>query len=548
MDLYDIRNQLNNGKSIYDLNLRVTYYARVSTDKDEQLNSIRNQIHYYEDFIRKNTNWSYVDGYVDEGISGTSTKNRDSFLRMIDDARLSKFDFIITKEISRFSRNTLDSIKYTQELLSYGVGVFFQSDNINTLMPDAELRLTIMSSIAQDEVRKISERIKFGFKRAIESGVVLGSNKIWGYKKDNGKLVIIEEEAEMIRLIFDMYANQRKGIRTICNELTELGYKNTNGNDFGFSTIRGILSNPKYKGYYCGGKTHKYDYKLSDVKYLDQEEWVMYKDETGEIVPKIVNEELWDKANNILMKRSEKQRTNGGYHNKYAYSGKIICMEHNVAFYRACYKYKNGNKEVWQCKEYTEKGKAGCNSPTLYTTELDQVMKIAMNEVIANKADIIHDLVKIYSDIGSKSQIKNDIAKFKVEINNILKMKDKLLDLSLKGKLSDDEFEIRNNKFNADIESLKAKIESLEEQEIKNKDVAESVETLRQLISNELNFEDGISQGLIESFLEKIEVFKTDDKNIINLKVYFKAIKDYAPFSLVRKRGKETSVCSTQYI
>lgn len=173
MDLYNMRSALNAGKSIYELPLTVTYYARVSTDKDEQAHSLKNQISYYSDFIKRNENWKYVEGYIDEGISGTSVSKRDSFLKMIDDAKLGKFDFIVTKEISRFSRNTLDSIKYTQELLENGVGVLFQSDNINTLLPDSELRLTIMSSIAQDEVRKISERVKFGFKRAIDNGVVL---------------------------------------------------------------------------------------------------------------------------------------------------------------------------------------------------------------------------------------------------------------------------------------------------------------------------------------------------------------------------------------
>ena len=195
MDIYEIRQALNSGKTIYDIPLRVTYYARVSTDKDEQLHSLSAQVSYYTEFIQNNKNWILVDGYVDEGISGTSVGKRENFLRMIDDARAGNFDFVITKEISRFSRNTLDSIQYTQELLKCGVGVFFQSDNINTLMPDAELRLTIMSSIAQDEVRKISERVKFGFKRAIENGVVLGSNRIWGYTKQDGKLVIDEKEA-----------------------------------------------------------------------------------------------------------------------------------------------------------------------------------------------------------------------------------------------------------------------------------------------------------------------------------------------------------------
>lgn len=195
MDLYYIRNQLLGGKSIYDMPMRVTFYARVSTDKDEQIHSLQSQVRYYADYIKNNAGWEYVQGYIDEGLSGTKVDKRESFLQMIEDAKLGKFDFIITKEISRFSRNTLDSIRFTQELLKAGVGVLFQSDNINTLYPDSELRLTIMSSIAQDEVRRISERVKFGFGRSIEKGVVLGNSKIWGYKKADGKLTIVEEEA-----------------------------------------------------------------------------------------------------------------------------------------------------------------------------------------------------------------------------------------------------------------------------------------------------------------------------------------------------------------
>lgn len=232
MDIYDIRTALNSGRTIYDLPLRVTYYARVSTDKDEQLHSLSAQVRYYSEFIQCCPNWTFVEGYIDEGLSGTSVAKRENFLRMIDDAKAKRFDFIVTKEISRFSRNTLDSIQYTQELLRCGVGVLFQSDNINTLMPDAELRLTIMSSIAQDEVRKISERVKFGFKRAIENGVVLGNNRIWGYTKQGGTLVVKEDEAEIVRTIFDLYANQKMGIRTIANYLSDHGYKNTRGNDF----------------------------------------------------------------------------------------------------------------------------------------------------------------------------------------------------------------------------------------------------------------------------------------------------------------------------
>ena len=156
MTIRKLREQMRMGRSIYDLPLRVTYYARVSTEKVEQQGSLENQVQYYTEFIQKNPNWTFVQGYVDEGISGTSTYKRESFLRMIDDAHRGMFDFIITKEISRFARNTLDSIQYTRQLLSHGVGVFFQNDNINTLDEDSELRLSIMSSSIRHRKAKSS--------------------------------------------------------------------------------------------------------------------------------------------------------------------------------------------------------------------------------------------------------------------------------------------------------------------------------------------------------------------------------------------------------
>lgn len=168
MKIKKAREDLRKGKTIYDMNLKVAYYGRVSTDKDDQLNSLENQQNYFEDMIKENSNWIFTRGYIDEGISGTAVKNRDSFLKMIEDATLGKIDLILTKEISRFSRNTVDSIKYTEYLLKQGVIVYFLSDNLNTIQEDAEFRLTIMSSMAQDEVRKLSERVKFGINRMIK--------------------------------------------------------------------------------------------------------------------------------------------------------------------------------------------------------------------------------------------------------------------------------------------------------------------------------------------------------------------------------------------
>ena len=546
MDIYEIRNALNSGKTIYDLPLRVTYYARVSTDKDEQLHSLSAQLQYYSEFIQKCPNWIFVDGYVDEGISGTTASKRENFMRMIDDAKDGLFDFIVTKEISRFSRNTLDSIQYTQELLKCGVGVLFQSDNINTLMPDSELRLTIMSSIAQDEVRKISERVKFGFRRAIEKGTVLGNNRIWGYQKQGGRLIIDEKEAEIIRMIFDLYANQLMGIRTIAAYLTDHGYKNTNGNPFSFSTIRGILCNPKYKGYYCGGKSSKVDYKLNIIKSFSPDEWVMYKDE--ENVPAIVSEELWEKANLILKKRSAKQSSEDktSYQNKYPYSGKIICAVHHEPYYRSLYRYKSGSKEVWQCQEYARKGKSGCLSPIIYTSELDDIVRQTLEELFIHRAEIIHELIQIYTTIGSNDKIEEAIAKCKVGIEDVLRRKDKLLDLSIDGRISDDEFTTRNNRFNDEIERLQQHLQGLEEEKTKNQDMMQSIEVLRKAITRELSFEKGFTPGVIDALLDHIEVSGTEDKNVIHVKVYLKAIGENQEYTVQRFRGK-TSVCSRQY-
>lgn len=546
MDIYEIRNALSAGKTIYDLPLRVTYYARVSTDKDEQIHSLSAQVQYYSEFIQKCPNWTYVDGYVDEGISGTSVNKRENFLRMIHDAGGGRFDFIVTKEISRFSRNTLDSIQFTQELLRCGVGVLFQSDNINTLMPDAELRLTIMSSIAQDEVRKISERVKFGFRRAIEKGTVLGNNRIWGYQKENGRLVIDEREAQVVRLIFELYANQRMGIRTISNHLADQGYENSRGNAFSFSTIRGILSNPKYKGFYCGRKSTKIDYKLRAIKSFAPEQWVMYKDE--ENVPPIVSEELWEKANHILAKRSAKQSAEDktSYQNKYTYSGKIICGIHHEVYYRSLYRYKSGNKEVWQCQEYSKKGKSGCPSPMIYTSELDEIMRKALEEVAVHKAEIVQGLIQIYSSIESGAETEKDIAKCKAGMDEILRRKDRLLDLNIDGRISDQEFAGRNDRFNGELEKLRQRLRGLEEERLKNKDMMQSIETLGQVINRELSFPNGFSDGVMDALLDHIEVNGTPDKKVVQATVYLKAISEPQSYTVRRIRGN-TSVCTRQY-
>ncbi len=508
MDLYTIRNMLGQGKSIYDLPLRVTYYARVSTDRYEQLNSLENQVMYFENFIKKQENWTFVAGYVDEGISGTSVKKREDFLRMVDDAKKKKFDLILTKEISRFSRNTLDSIKYTQELLSCGVGVHFLSDNINTFQPDSELRLTIMSSIAQEEIRKLSERVRFGYKRSVEKGIVPGSNNIYGYTKNKGKLVIDEEQAKFIRLIFETYVSENIGVHRLGFKLfDEYGVTNYSGKPIAGTVIKNIIRNPKYKGYFCAHKETTVDYHDRKRKRFKRDEWIVYKD--NETCPPIVSEELWDKANEILDARSKKhdQINKNNKYNKFPFSGLMHCHFDGATYVRGTYQIGKGDRsrrrKFWACNNYRIHGKKkteGCNSPVLYYEELVEVCKKILNMILVCQDDLISEINDMISDIRTKKDYKKEIKIIDEKLFKTNNEKKELIMMRMRK-------EIDLKEYNSLKEDLDKKIDSFEE----NK---------RKLIEEEQNEQS--SEKDFEDFRKKInDMVLSDDEKILEIAQLF---------------------------
>ncbi len=527
MEVRKIRAEMRMGRSIFDLPLRVTFYARVSTDQDEQINSLENQVQYYTELIQSKKNWTFVPGYIDEGISGTSTKRRDDFNRMIRDAKAGLFDFIITKEISRFSRSTLDSIKYTQELLEHNVGVFFQNDNINTLDTDSEFRLVIMAGVAQDEVRKLSERLKFGFRQAIKNGHVLGNDKLYGYDKKDCVMTINEDEAEIIRIIFDLYANKRYGMRTISKKLRDLGYTSREGNDFNTLTIRHILENPKYKGWYCGNKTQTIDYRTKKKAFLDESEWVMYPDPT---IPAIVPEELWNRANALYKERRKEtmEHTSGeSFHNRYPYSTKIICEEHQTTFHRQVLESSKGNKEVWQCKVYRQRGRAACSAPQIRSSELDLILSEIFKELMKDKTAIIDSLVTVLTNVPKEVDYEKIRSRIQDEIEAINAKKDRLLELSIAGALTVEEFKQRNETFNTQIRTFESQLEELREEEAKNAGAVMDVTEIRRVLDRELSFEGEINSALVASILDKIVVKKGSTKEEIHLDIYLKLGQQY---------------------
>ncbi len=502
MDIFGTRQKLRSC-SIYDLPLRVTFYARVSTEKDAQLNSLDNQISFYSNFIKRNPNWEYVEGYVDEGLSAISTEKRENFHRMITDGENGEFDMIITKEISRFARNTLDSIRFTRELLNYGVAVFFQNDNINTLDEDSELRLTIMSSIAQDELRKLSSRIKFGHQQAIKNHVVLGNNRIFGYRKDNKRLVIDEDEAPMVRELFELYATNEYSMKQIENIFWEKGYRNLNGNKIAHTTMSNMISNPKYKGYYVGNKVKIIDMFTKKQQFLPPEDWVMFKDETGEIVPAIVSEELWDKANEVLARRStDVKKRQGKCNHGNLLTGKLICTHCGTTYYRRDAKDRKGNlNSKWICSGKIKNGASSCESFPIYESEITPILLEVFKETSCDIEELINQYVEMFKTLTQPEEIRKRLEELAQKKEHEQKKKSKLLGFNVNGSISDEDFIMMTRDCSLKIRQYDEEIQALENEIQSRGDFKKRIDEMRKTLKSAT--EDASSGVINHTFVEK---------------------------------------------
>lgn len=517
MDIHNIRQELRH-KTIYEVPLRVTFYARVSTDSDEQLNSLTNQVTYYEDLIRKNAAWVYVTGYVDEGLSGISTKKRENFHRMIEDAKTGAFDLVITKEISRFARNTLDSIQFTRDLLNAGVAVFFQNDNINTLDEDSELRLSIMSSIAQDELRKLSSRVKFGHQQAIKEGVVLGNSHLFGYSKHNGKLSIDESEAPMVRQLFELYATGEYSLKQIENRFWEQGYHNYRGKRIGHTTLSNMISNPKYKGYYVGNKVKVIDMFTKKQKFLPPEEWVMFKDETGQIVPAIVSEELWEQANVVLRRRSDDVKNRQGICNSQnLLTGKLYCTCCGTAYYRKESKSRKGDvNSKWVCSGKIKNGAASCPSLPLYEDELKPILLEVFQDTKADTEALIASYTAMYAEITGSQRLQKEIQEQQRIIDLENQKKSKLLGYNVSGRISDQDFISMTDQCNAQIQKAEELLLELEGQLKSNAEFQKHMNHLRTAMREAQKVVQSglITKSFVDQYIDKIFATPEEDGTI----------------------------------
>ena len=322
----------------------VAAYCRVSTEKEDQVHSFEGQKRFFYTYIENHPEWQLYEIYADEGVSGTNVKKRVAFKRMMRDAGEGKFELILTKEISRFARNILDSISYTRELKRLGVGVLFMNDNLDTREGDAELRLAILSSIAQEESRRTSERVKWGQKRRMEAGVVFG-HSLLGYDVREGRLFINETGALVVRRIFDAYTKEKMGISSIARLLSSLGYEPPKSKIWNASVILRILKNEKYCGDLVQKKTVTTDYLSHEKKYNHGEEsMVVIRDHHEPIISRA----QFELAQSLLSERKG-TKVSVTYSRKYPFSGKIRCGICGKNMIARVQERKEGIYHLWRC-------------------------------------------------------------------------------------------------------------------------------------------------------------------------------------------------------
>ena len=424
---------------------RVAAYCRVSTDSRDQENSFESQQRYFKEYIERNPDMELVKIYADKGISGTSTKKRVEFNKMISDAKAGLIDRIVTKEVSRFARNTVDTLQITRELSDVGVSVYFVTDSIDTSEADDEFQLTIMASVAQKESQKTSKRVKWGQERRMEQGVVFGGSLL-GYDVIDGVMHINEEGAAIVREVFEKYVNQEKGANTICNELREEGKKPLSGGDWNIQHIIRILRNEKYVGDLVQKKTYTPDYLSHGKKYNHGEEpFIVIKNHHEPIVSR----ELFDAAQARLDSRT-RESSKVGHSNRYWLSGKIVCGRCGARYVARYRQNKDGTtSKYWACGEAHLHGnkkqdkagnEIGCAMESIREVDAMTIMDCIASRLQINKDKVMNHILKDVTAVLKRKSNVSERDNIWKEVEDNKKRMGHLIDMCCRGLITDEEF------------------------------------------------------------------------------------------------------------
>jgi DNA invertase Pin-like site-specific DNA recombinase len=499
------------------MKLRVAAYARVSTESEEQIYALSNQIHYYNEEIKKRDNWELYNIYVDEGLSGTSTKKRPEFLKMIEDAKKGFFDIIITREVSRFARNIIDALQFTRQLKDCGVFVFFIMDNINTGDGDGELRLSLMATLAQEESRKLSSRVKEGIVSSMKQGN-FKSGRPYGYAKNTNEddYHVVESEAKVVKFIFERYLNGY-GLRHIKCDLETKGMLTPRGQkQWCESTISRILKNKFYCGYFEYHKVYRPDFLKQNLKKNNGDIPRIKVKGSHEI---IVTEEEFLRVQEIL-KGKTIDDLKGKNKSKYVWSGIVFCgvcgspfrrnqgrkrKDGTVSNYYICSRRRDNGTVKKRMEMGTEDIK-GCDNKYITEETLYENASFIVKKILSNKKNELKEIEKIILESLNDVDYKKLIDETEFNIEKLNQKMQKLLDLYLEGGVGKNAYDTKKKELNKTIEE---ETKLLEERKSKFGDSNKKLEKfnkIKDFIDTEINFEERLSDEIISAFFKRIEI------------------------------------------
>ncbi len=498
--------------------MRVAAYCRVSTDSEDQLHSYRSQVQYYTDLIEKNKEWVMTEIYADEAITGTQITKREGFQRMISDCMDGKIDMVITKSISRFARNTLDTLKYVRMLKENNIAIFFEDENINTLTMDGELLLVVLSSVAQQEVENISDNVKKGLKMKMKRGELVGFQGCIGYDYDpeTKSISVNPDEVEIVKYIFTRYV-QGAGSFVISRELNELGYKTKLGNDWTQSTVIGVIKNEKYKGDILLGKTFTVDpISKRRLENLGEEDQFYIKNHHEPII----SEEMFDKAQEILKKRGKSRsalhQVSAGKREKftrqYAFSCMLECgfCGSNLSR-RRWHSGSNYSKVIWSCVTGTKKGKKFCpDSKGIPEKVIEDAFIESYKLLCGDNREVLDEFIERVEATLSESNIEKSIEKIDKEITAIENKKKKLLDMCLEDKIDQLTYEAKMEELSEKAKKLLVERQDYVAKQDDEKNLKRRTKEFKALLEKNQVLEE-FDRGVFESIIEKVIVGEIDE-------------------------------------
>lgn len=524
--------------------MRVGAYCRVSTDSADQLNSYKSQVAYYTDMIKKNKEWVLADIYADEAITGTQVAKREDFQRMINDCMNGEIDMVITKSISRFARNTLDTLKYVRMLKERNIAVYFEDEKINTLTMDGELLLVVLSSVAQQEVENISANVKKGLKMKMKRGELVGFQGCLGYDyhKDTKTITVNEEEAEIVRYIFNRYIEGAGG-SVIAHELENLGYKTKYGSSTWVqSTVIGIIKNEKYKGDLLLGKTFTVDpISKRRLENFGEEDKFYIRNHHEPII----SEEVFEKAQEILSRRNVNRGKIGEgntkrekYSRKYAFSCMLECgFCGGTLTRRNWHSSSQYSKVIWQCVTATKKGKKFCkHSKGIPETAIEEAFVESYRLLCDDNKDVLEEFLQRMDDTLSSSAVSKQLAKAEKEIDALEKKKSKLVDMRLEEIIDKETYESKYADLVSKQEQLVEERQKLQETSDNEKDIKKRLKEFKKTLEqNEVL--DKFDRYVFESIVEKVIVGGLDENGNV----------DPAQLTFVYKTGLKNSVDGAKF-